>query len=213
MTDISNPATGGTAEPLPPVGTAAYQEISGDDGTPPKSKNALGRTGIIAGVAALVIGILGGLGIGYAVWGTSSSSTTANGFPNFRGGAGNFTPPGGIGAEGGTRTGRFGGGAGFAGPGASGKVASVSGNTIEVQGSGSQTTVNLNANTKVTKTVSGTAADVTTGTCVRVLGSTSSNGTVTASTIVLSQPTNGTCSTGFARPGGANGVNPPGAGQ
>ena len=108
---------------------------------------------------------------------------------------------------------------------ASGKVVSVSGSTIVVaardfrpgsQGSSSSSssrgtpattnkTVTLTATTKITATQTATASAVKVGRCATAQGSTDTSGAVAATRISVTDPTNGTCTTGFGRFGGAGG--------
>ena len=89
-------------------------------------------------------------------------------------------------------------------PGAVGKVAAVADHTAQVQGMQGQVAVSWTTATTFTKEVAASLADVKVGTCVLVLpvgqgtgtGS-SSNGApaaVTASSVRISEPTDGTCS-------------------
>lgn len=133
----------------------------------------------------------------------ASSTTTSTG--------GSSRPPGsGSGGFGGRQL-----------PGASGTIASVSGSTMEVQGSSSQTTVSFTSSTTISQRVSGSASSVVAGVCVSAFGkptsgsSTSNNRfgqPVTASSVTVSQPTSGKCSSGFGG-GAAGGGGFPGGGQ
>jgi hypothetical protein len=74
---------------------------------------------------------------------------------------------------------------GFAGPGASGTVISVSGNTIQLTGQdGSAVAVKVDDKTAIQKNVTGTMADIQVGTRLMVIGEQSS-GTTTARTIQI----------------------------
>lgn len=89
-------------------------------------------------------------------------------------------------------------------PGAVGKVAAVADHTAQVQGMQGQVAVSWTAATTFTKEVAASLADVKVGTCVLVLpigqgtgtGSSSSGvpTAVTASSVRISEPTDGTCS-------------------
>lgn len=101
-------------------------------------------------------------------------------------------------------------------PGASGLIAAISGQTMQVQNTSSQTAVTWNASTQLAKVVSGTFADVTVGSCVQVRaatvpagGATSSGGdtaaptALDAATVSITAPVNGSCApAGAATPGG-----------
>jgi hypothetical protein len=54
-------------------------------------------------------------------------------------------------------------------------------------------TVSLADSTAITQTVDATSADLAVGSCVNATGTTDSVGTVTASTVTISQPQNGSC--------------------
>jgi hypothetical protein len=137
-----------------------------------------------AGLAA----ILGACGGGGTITAKSTSSTT-------------------VAASGAARTP---GGGSF--PGASGSVADISGSSMEVQNQQSgQVTVSWTSSTAFTQTATVTASAVTAGECVTVTGS-DSNGTITARSVTVSQPTSsGSCASAF--PGGGQGFpgsRPPG---
>jgi Domain of unknown function (DUF5666) len=123
-----------------------------------------------------------------------------------------------------TKAPQRGGAAGGAGgrqfPGASGTIAAVSGTSLEVQNPRTgQTTVNYTTTTTFQQTVAASAADVTAGACISAFGkptsassSTSRFGIpVTATTVMVSQPTSGSCSPGAGGSGGGGGA-APGAG-
>lgn len=161
-------------------------------------------------VAVAAVVILGGLAL--AACSSSGASTTTTTDPS---GGGSSGAPGGFGG---------GGSGGRQIPGASGTIASVSGSSMEVQGSDSQTTVTYTSSTTINETVSSSASSITSGVCVSAFGkptSGSSNssepfgGPITATSVTISQPTSGTCSSGFgggAGSGGAGGA-PPGGGE
>lgn len=97
-------------------------------------------------------------------------------------------------------------------PGAFGTVAAVSGTSMEVQNQTvGQVTVNWTGTTKFSNEVSAALADVTTGECVSVTGPASTTqGTLTASNVIITQPaTGGGCTFGNGRGGfgGGNGGN------
>jgi len=100
------------------------------------------------------------------------------------------TPPGGGG----------GAGAAFA-PAATGEIASITGNILEVQDTEteSQTTVNLTTKTRISDTVTVKLADVKVGSCVTATGTKGASGALDASNITISAAVNGKC-------GGAGGV-------
>jgi hypothetical protein len=133
-------------------------------------------------VAALVIGLFGGILIGHA---TAPASTNAG----FRtgtgaGGAGGFGNRTFGGGAGGTGTGQ-GGAGGFAGGGfTAGTIVSVNGDTIVIkEANGTQATVTTTGTTTVTKTSKSTVGDLKTGETITVVGQADSSGNVTANSI------------------------------
>jgi Domain of unknown function (DUF5666) len=94
---------------------------------------------------------------------------------------------------------------GGAPPGVFGSIAAVSGSTLQVQNPQTgQVAVSYDTSTKITNSVSGTLADVTSGECVSVVGTSSGQGqpvSATAVTITAAGP-NG-CTFGGGRPSGA----------
>jgi hypothetical protein len=99
-------------------------------------------------------------------------------------------------------------------PAASGMIASVSGNMLEVQSPQSgQTTVNVSSKTAITATVSVSESDVVKGTCISATGTKGPGGSVDATTVALFAATKGQCTRGFGAGGGAfrfRGGTPPG---
>jgi hypothetical protein len=83
-------------------------------------------------------------------------------------------------------------------PAASGMIASVSGNILEVQSpQAGQTTVNLSSKTVITATVSVGLSDVKTGGCISATGTKGSGGSIDAANVMLFSATKGTCVRGF----------------
>ena len=71
-------------------------------------------------------------------------------------------------------------------PAATGMIASVSGNVLEVQSPQSgQTTVNLSSKTIITATVSVGLSDVNSGTCISATGTKGSGGSVDATNVMI----------------------------
>jgi hypothetical protein len=143
--------------------------------------------GVVAGALALALAACGG-----------SSPATSNA-------GGTSQAPGG-----GNRTG------GGAPPGVFGSIAAISGQTLQVQNPQSgQTAVSYDGSTKITNSVSGTLADVTTGECVTVVGTSTAQGQPVSATAVTITPAeaNG-CSFGNGggqRPSGSNTPRPSGS--
>jgi hypothetical protein len=100
-------------------------------------------------------------------------------------------------------------------PGASGELVAMSGSTLQVQNTSSQTTVSYSASTTFTKTVAASASAVAVGLCATARpaatpssspspsGSGSTRPTAfTAATVLLTAPVNGDCGFGRAGQGG-----------
>lgn len=105
-------------------------------------------------------------------------------------------------------------------PGASGLLAAISGQTLQVQGTTTQTAVTYTAATTITQTVPATAAAVHVGLCAQVRGPAPAGATsappssppavVAATAVILSPAVNGHCTAGFAGGRGA-GADPNGS--
>ena len=116
---------------------------------------------------------------------------------------------------------REGGPGGVGGGAVVGEVTAVAGATVTVAavepgsgaGEGEETTVeqvlSVDADTEVVATVSATADDVAEGSCLTARGEADDLGAVTADSVALSEPVDGSCATGRGGPGGGRG---PGAG-
>jgi hypothetical protein len=139
----------------------------------------------------VVIGILGGF---YSGWKFSQSKVTTGASSN----AAAVTAPGpaASGATG-TGTGGQGGPGALGGRGTIGQVTAVNGNVVTIHNlqSGQDTKVQLGADTTITKTVSGSAADIQPGVNITVVGQAGADGTVNASSVTIVQ----------ALPGGGRG--------
>jgi hypothetical protein len=94
-------------------------------------------------------------------------------------------------------------------PAAAGKVAAISGTTMQVQNEQTgQVAVSWSASTKFRHQVAVTIADVKAGDCVAAVapsGTDSSVTSFTATTLTISPPVNGSCTGGAAGPGGPGG--------
>lgn len=89
-------------------------------------------------------------------------------------------------------------------PGTFGKVAAISGSTLEVQNSSGQTSVKLTSTTTITATTKATVADLVVGSCVSAVGTKSTTGVVAAQNITITQPGPNGCTAqrgGFAGAG------------
>ena len=128
-------------------------------------------TPALALVAAIGVGIFGGVLIGQHT-GTSSSSQATG----FRGGLGGAT--GAAGAGGAAGGGAAGGGV------TSGTVVSVKGDTVVLKtASGSDVTVTTSSTTSVTKSATSSVSALKAGETVTAIGQTDSSGNVTATTV------------------------------
>lgn len=135
------------------------------DETPPRPARKRWITPALALVAAVTIGLFGGILIGHNGSSASRASGTRTG-----------TFPGGGGAGGGAG----GGSGGFT----AGTIASIDGDTITLTlADGSTVKVTTSSTTTVTKTDTGTLSDLAKGDTVSVIGATDSNGAVTATTV------------------------------
>jgi hypothetical protein len=155
------------------------------DATPPKKKATRFITPVLALVAALGIGLFGGVLIGQN---TASSTQAAGGFGGGErpDGATGEAPTGGGGAMGGFT---------------SGTVTSIDGDvvTLELE-DGSTVTITATSDTTVTTTTDGTVSDLAEGDSLTVMGEADDDGNVAATSI-----TEG--ATGFG--GGMGGGTPP----
>ena len=91
-------------------------------------------------------------------------------------------------------------------PAASGSIASVTGNILEVQNPESgQTTVNVSSKTVITATVPVGLSGVKSGGCISATGTKGSGGSIDATTVMIFSATKGTCVRGFGFGGGGAG--------
>jgi hypothetical protein len=95
-------------------------------------------------------------------------------------------------------------------PGVTGTAAAVSGSSMEVQNPTSgQVTVTFTSATAITDEVTTASSDVTAGSCVTVIGQPSGSGSastsVTAATVAISTPVNGSCTSAGGLGGGGFG--------
>jgi hypothetical protein len=100
-------------------------------------------------------------------------------------------------------------------PGVVGTAAAVSGSSLEVQNpTTGQVTVTFTATTPITETVAVTSKDIAVGSCVTVVGQPSATGAatraVTATSVTISAPVNGSCGGAGAFGGGPRGTFSPG---
>lgn len=122
-------------------------------------------TPVLCLVAAIAIGLFGGILIGHS----SASATNASVNSGFG------AAPGGTGTGTGTRTG---------GNLTSGTISSISGDVITLKlTDGTTVKVNTSSTTKVTKSDTAAVTDLATGDKLTVVGTTDSSGNVTATTV------------------------------
>jgi len=136
--------------------------LSGSPVPAPAKKKGASRiiTPILAGVAAITIGLFGGVLIGRN---TASTSTQAAGIRGAFGGAAR----GATGVTGGSFT--------------AGTISSIDGDTITLKlTDGSTVKVTTGSSTTVTKTDNGTLSDLATGDTIRIQGTKDASGDVTA---------------------------------
>jgi hypothetical protein len=170
------------------------------------SRSPLGTRGVRG---AALIAVVAGLSLTVAA--CSGSSASGSGTPS-PAAATNSAGGGGAGSSGGSS----GGSAGAAAPGAVGTIAAVSNGSMEVQNpSTGQTTVNFSATTRITAQQTVTLAAVKPGICVTATSGTAFGGgsatpsagagaaqaeprTITASTVIITPATNGSCGARFA---------------
>ncbi len=153
--------------------------------TPAPRKTRAWLTPVLGVVAALVIGLFGGILIGHAT--APAASARAGGGTGFNrpfgGGAGQEGAGGGAGT--GANGGAGAGGGGFAGGGfTAGTIVSVNGDTIVIkQTNGTQTTVTTTGTTTVTKTAKSSVSALKAGETITVIGQADSSGAITARSV------------------------------
>ncbi len=130
----------------------------------------------------IVIGVLGGF---YSGWKYSQSKVSAGTGATV---AATALPGPAATSATGTGTGT-GGQGGFGGRGTAGQVTAVNGNLVTIHNpqTGQDTKVKLGADTTITKTVSGSAADIQPGVSVTVVGQPGADGTVNATNVIIGQ--------------------------
>lgn len=213
--DTTPPAAEPAATPSSTASVAAHPAAAAPAAAAPAAAASPAATGggwkrwvtpVLAVVAALVIGLFGGILIGQ---GTAHTQTT--GFARQGGGFGGGAPGGAGGAGqpgGGTGQGGTGGGAGALQGGqnrtpgdfqnlTTGTIQSIDGTTITLKlPDGSTVTVSTSATTKVTTTSKASVGDLKSGQTIVVRGAKASDGSVAATSVTEGQG-------GFGvRPGG-----------
>jgi hypothetical protein len=95
---------------------------------------------------------------------------------------------------------------GRAGAGTAGQLVKVSGTSLTLSTTNGDVSVAYTSATAITTTSTSSPGDIVPGTCVAIVGQKDSTGAVTASTVRLSRPVNGSCAVGRqAGLGGPNG--------
>ncbi len=162
---------------LPPAPYAPESGASGEaagDAWPTSGPAKGMRVRLPIAIASLAVVALVGAAGGAALKHSSPTTTQAGAISNNRA----------TGAAGANGAGRFGG----AGGGVFGTVSKVNGDTITVtQADGSTATVVVPSGTTISKTVSGSLADLTTGTSIVVRGTTA-DGKTTAQSVTITPP-------------------------
>jgi hypothetical protein len=90
---------------------------------------------------------------------------------------------------------------------AAGELVRITGTSLLLNTQTGDITVDYSGTTPITKTHTGTVADITAGDCITATGQKDASGALTASSVLLSSKVNGSC----AGPGGAGGFAGPGA--
>jgi hypothetical protein len=91
-----------------------------------------------------------------------------------------------------------------------GQLVRINGSTLILSSSTGDSTVTYATTTTITQTSTGSLANVTPGLCITAAGTKDATGTLVATTVLLSAPVSGSCTTGFR--GGAGGTFSPPAG-
>jgi hypothetical protein len=91
--------------------------------------------------------------------------------------------------------------------GTAGELVRIAGTSLLVNTQTGDVSVALQSNTPVTRTRTGSVADITKGSCITATGTKDSSGALTAQTVLLSPAVNGSC-TGAGIFGGADGARP-----
>ena len=172
MTDPTLPTPSG--EPTPATAASAPTPAA----APAPKRSTRWITPTLAIVAALAVGVVGGVFIGRS----GAAQAGPAGFTRGQFANGQF---GGGQQGGGARGGQQGTGGGFAGGGfTSGTIVSVDGTTIKIKAQdGSEKTVTTSGDTKVTKTEASSVSELKKGETITVIGQAGSDGSVTATTI------------------------------
>jgi hypothetical protein len=102
-----------------------------------------------------------------------------------------------------------GGRAGFARNAAFGQLVQINGSTLILSSSTGDATVTYAATTTITQTSTGSLANVTPGICITASGAKDTTGQLVATTVLLSAPVSGSCTTAGFGGGGGRTFSPP----
>ena len=93
-----------------------------------------------------------------------------------------------------------------------GQLVQINGSTLILSSSTGDSTVTYATTTTITQTSTGSLANVTPGLCITATGTKDATGALVATTVLLSAPVSGSCTTGFGGGGGGTFSPPAGAG-
>ncbi len=206
--DSSTPSGGAPEWSRPPAGPPPEGYTSGTGPTPvhqvsssPFRRHPV-RWSVAAGGLAAILAI-GGYGVTQAASSSAAASTASPGMPGA--GTGTGGPPGASGSSGGAGMGAPGGSstrAALGKGGTGGMVTSISGDTITLRSRDKTTVTVVVTSATVFKdgTSTASASALKKGDLAMVVGSTSSDGTVTATTITFGNPPKGAPGTATSPP-------------
>jgi hypothetical protein len=92
-----------------------------------------------------------------------------------------------------------------------GQLVQINGSTLILSSSTGDSTVTYATTTTITQTSTGSLANVTPGLCITAAGTKDATGRLVATTVLLSAPVSGSCTTGFGGGGGGTFSPPAGA--
>jgi len=92
-----------------------------------------------------------------------------------------------------------------------GQLVQINGSTLILSSSTGDSTVTYATTTTITQTSTGSLANVTPGLCITATGTKDATGALVATTVLLSAPVSGSCTTGFGGGGGGTFSPPAGA--
>ena len=89
---------------------------------------------------------------------------------------------------------------------AAGQLVQINGTTLILSNANGDTTVTYTGSTVITQTSTGTVSDINPGVCIVAVGQKDATGQVTAATVTVRNPTNGSCAGGGNLFGGGGGA-------